>query len=98
MDPFLKLGNTELRVEAFKDWTKEEFVDKYKGCNFDLDNAWHQLQERFKMMGVRDSSELVVEPEDEIKKEKNVTSTNNKNSKKRKKLDSGKADGVADKG
>lgn len=42
---FIKVGNTQLRVSAFKDWTFEMFKQQYKGLmNVDLKGVWNQIE------------------------------------------------------
>lgn len=42
---FIKVGNTQLRVSAFKDWTFEKFKQQYKGLiNSDLKSVWNQIE------------------------------------------------------
>ena len=42
---FITVGNTQLRVSAFKDWTFEMFKQQYKGLmNVDLKSVWNQIE------------------------------------------------------
>lgn len=63
-------GNVSIQPRAFKDVTKDEFIQMYKGkMNYDINKAWDELQVVLKSESV--INEVVAEVKEIIKKKKN---------------------------
>ena len=61
MEKFIRFGKTELLISAFAGMSKVEFMLKYKGkVDFDIHNAWHQLQKELNKRGLTDNPKYMV--------------------------------------
>lgn len=46
----MKIGTTEFTIEHFKDWSKEQFMEVYKGkLSVGIDETWDKIQTAIKV-------------------------------------------------
>lgn len=51
MAVFEKINGSEWRIEAYKDWDKKQFFERFKDrikFNFDLEDTWKKLESEIK--------------------------------------------------